>query len=460
MPESHDKHAKRKATPRARHTSTPRVGGVGSAVEPEALEAARTQRARIQGRRKIAGVAVALACVAVLAIGIALALGQAPDSASVSQSASTKAEAAAATGPTTVSLSAVGDNLIHTPVMQTADAAEGTMDDGLYDFTVLYQGIAPIIESHDINFINIETPMAGDEKGFSGGEVRSVSNAPVFNTPSDNAADIAAFGFNLATTATNHTYDMGLEGVLAMNEIWAEHPEVVVAGTYSSAEDRENIRVFEKNGITFAFLAYTTAVNDGVPDGAPDWAVAFVEDDVITSEVQRAHELADCVIVAVSWGGEDYTDIAIDQRKYGQFLANLDVDLVLGFHSHTLGPIEWVENRAAEVAPGEAPHRTLVTYSLGDITGNMPKAQNNVTGVFTCDFVRDETGGVSVANPGWTPCVIHFSGGGGYTVYQLKDYTPELAATSDIFGGMEDPIGWIKDFTLQVIDPQVVQVSL
>ncbi len=368
-------------------------------------------------------------------------------------------------GEASVSLSAVGDNLMHVPVINTADAAEGQMDDGLYDFTVLYQGIRDIVETHDINFIDIETPMGGDDRGISG--------YPSFNTPSDDAADIAAFGFNLATTATNHAWDGGLEGIRNMSATWAEHPEVVVTGTFTSQEDRDRIRVFEKNGITFAFLAYQDYLNGYVLPDDVKWAIADSNDRTkVKEDIDKAHELAECVIVAMSWGDEYANEPNQSQRDCAQFMADNGVDLILGFGAHVIEPVEWIDasptvssgtSEGGNDGSSENPyagHRTLTVFSLGNFVSNQQDPFNNVEGCFTCDIERDAEGTISIADPTWIPLVNHFSGGTGHTVYQLKNYTEELARQHDVLGWMDDPLGYVRSYTTDIIDPEVVDIDM
>lgn len=357
---------------------------------------------------------------------------------------------ATASNPTSVSLSAVGDNLMHIPVVNTADATEGTMGDKRYDFTVLYEGIRDIVETHDINFIDIETPMGGDEKGVSG--------YPIFNTPSKDAADIADFGFNLASTATNHAWDQGFEGIQSMAKTWAQHPEVIVSGTFTSQEDRDRVRTFEKNGLTCAFLAYQDFLNGFDLPATQSWAVADSNDtEQVIEDIKKAHEQAEFVIVAMSWGDEYETEPNELQRKTAQLFADHGVDLVLGFGPHVPQPVEWVEG--TDDAGNPTGKKTLVVYSLGNFVSNQQNDFSLVEGCFTCDIARDDTGVVTIEDPTWIPLVCHFSKGTGHRVYQYKDYTEELARTHDILGSLEDPLGYARDFTEEIIDPTVVTLD-
>lgn len=350
---------------------------------------------------------------------------------------------------TTVSFSAVGDNLMNLPVVEAADANAGEMYDGLYDFTPMYQGVADIVATHDLNFIDIETILGGDHLGLTG--------YPSFNSPAAIADEVADFGWNLATTATNHSLDVGIEGIDNSSATWAAHPEVVVTGTFVSPEDRARIRTVEKNGITFAFLSYTDYLNGiPVPSGY-EYAVATADTDAMVADVTRAHELADVVIVAMSWGSENDFVPNETQRYFAQLLANLGVDLVVGFGPHVIQPIEWYQQLDAAGNPTGS--QTLVVFSLGNFLSNQPYAYANVEGCFTCVFERlGQHGPITLTDLAWTPLINHIDGD-YHEVFKLRDYTPELAwAHDNLSNEGVDPLEYAWGLTNDVIGPSGVAI--
>lgn len=348
-----------------------------------------------------------------------------------------------------VSFSAVGDHLMNMPVVDAADYNAGTAGDGWYDFTPMYQGVADIVGSHDLNFIDIETILGGDYLGLSG--------YPVFNSPSCIAQQVVDFGWNMCTTATNHSLDMGLTGILNSCATWAGFPQMLMAGTYASQEDRDRVRTCERAGITFAFLSYSDYFNGySVPADAP-WCVAEASDEAMTRDVTRAHEVADVVVVAMSWGSENDFSPNDTQRHYAQLLANLGVDLVVGFGPHVIQPIEWVQGLDESGAPTGA--NTLVVFSLGNFLSNQPYSYANVEGCFTCSFERlGDSGPVSLIDPMWTPLVNHISSG-WHQVFKLKDYTAELAAAHESIGLEADPLGYCYNLTDQIIGPSGIPID-
>lgn len=465
-----------KAAPAGRHSRPAPAHGVRPAPSPSAASGsdARAGRAPVaaSGRFRVGGVprgshasrlarATGLAA-AVAGVGLAGALGgvlllgnRAPDPerwpyATQATYTQSQTPTLAELCYTTVSFSAVGDNLMNYPVVEAADANLGTVGDGLYDFTPMYSGVQDIVQSSDLNFIDIETILGGDYLGISG--------YPIFNSPEAIAAEVADFGWNLATTATNHSLDMGIEGINNSSATWANYPQVTVTGTFTSQEDRDRIRVVEQEGITFAFLAYTDSTNGiPIPEGY-EYAVAMADDEAMVSDVTRAKELADVIIVAMSWGNENDFVPSDSQRHYAQLLANLGVDLVVGFGPHVIQPIEWYTG--LDEAGNPTGSQTLVVFSLGNFLSNQPYSYAEVEGCFTCTFERlGDQGPVTITNLKWTPLINHIDGS-YHEVFKLKDYTYELAWAHDVMSAESDPIAYARQLTLDIIGPSGVEIDM
>lgn len=342
-----------------------------------------------------------------------------------------------------VGLCAVGDNLIHDSVYQEADYNAGWYGDGEYDFRPMYAGVADIVANNDLAFIDIETILGGDHLGLSG--------YPDFNSPSCLAQQIAECGWNLATTATNHSLDRGIQGIMNSCATWAAQPGVTMAGTYSSWEDRTAIRIREVRGIRFSFLAYTDFVNGGYLPPEYAFALATCDDlDLMDWELRNAKSQADVSIVAMSWGTENSFEPNENQRFLAQFLADRDVDLVIGFGPHVIQPIEWFEGRDELGNP--TGHRTLVVFSLGNFLSNQYLAIENVEGCFSCTFVR-EAGqkDVHIGETCWTPLINHV--GGFHRVFKLKDYTYDLAYQHWSLCYEADPLAFARQLTVDIIGP-------
>lgn len=311
---------------------------------------------------------------------------------------------------TVVSFMGVGDNLIHDTVYKDA-----LQEDGTYDFTDMYANFSEDLKNTDIKFINQETVLGGVDLGLSG--------YPTFNSPTEIAKNLESVGFNLVNLASNHCLDRMEQGIA--NELAAfDETNIVHDGVYNTQEEFDTIPTFTKNGITFSFLAYTYGTNGIQPTYT--YNVSYFDDAQIQSDVQRAKEISDVVIVSAHWGDENTFEPNDFQKHYAQLFADCGVDVVIGTHPHTIQPVEWIE--------GSNGNKMLCVYSLGNFIGGMLTTDNAIGGEIKFDFVK-EGEKISIENVEWIPTIIHFEGDqanimeerSNYQAYKVSQYTDKLA---------------------------------
>ena len=311
---------------------------------------------------------------------------------------------------TVVSFMGVGDNLIHDTVYKDA-----LQEDGTYDFTDMYANFSEDLKNTDIKFINQETVLGGVDLGLSG--------YPTFNSPTEIAKNLESVGFNLVNLASNHCLDRMEQGIA--NELAAfDETNIVHDGVYNTQEEFDTIPTFTKNGITFSFLAYTYGTNGIQPTYT--YNVSYFDDAQIQSDVQRAKEISDVVIVSAHWGDENTFEPNDFQKHYAQLFADCGVDVVIGTHPHTSQPVEWIE--------GSKGNKMLCVYSLGNFIGGMLTTDNAIGGEIKFDFVK-EGEKISIENVEWIPTIIRFEGNqanimeerSNYQAYKVSQYTDKLA---------------------------------
>lgn len=309
-----------------------------------------------------------------------------------------------------VSLVAVGDNIIHERVFQTANT------NGTYDFTPSYEHVKKYIKNADLAFINQETIL--------GGEALKITGYPAFNSPTQLAKNLVDTGFNMINGATNHSFDRDFKGIKNTCQTWRQYQDIIYAGTYDSQSDRDTIRVIEKNGIKFALLSYTHTINEYNTNPykllkQTPYAIPLLEDkEAIQADVAKAKQLADVVIVSAHWGKEGSSEITDTQKEYAQFFANLGVDLVLGTHPHLIQPVEWIN--------GQNGNKTLVAYSLGNFLSTMETVDTQLEGMLSLNFIKKDNK-ISIDNVTWTPLINHFDES-TVEVYPLSKYPKDKLA--------------------------------
>ena len=313
----------------------------------------------------------------------------------------------------------VGDILLHTPVQES-----GKLGDGTYNYDHLFAEVKEDIQAADIAIANQEVILGGTELGLSG--------YPNFNGPYEVGDALADAGFNVILHATNHTLDKGKQALVNCMNFWKnEHSDVAVLGIFDSQEAYDNdIYVYEQDGIKIAILNYTYGTNGmPFPDDMP-YAVALLEKEKVVSDIQKANELADFVVVCPHWGTE-YEHVQDSNQDYWSeiFLAN-GVDLVIGTHTHYIQPVEMLSD--------ENGNTMLVYYSLGNFINatadsGSGTADRMIGEMAQITVAKKENGEVYIKDYGVEPLVTQLLyGTQEITTYKLSDYTEELAAKNKI----------------------------
>ncbi|MCQ2424304.1 MAG: CapA family protein [Clostridia bacterium] len=291
---------------------------------------------------------------------------------------------------TVVHFAAAGDVLIHECVFRDAETENG------YDFDKMFAGIAPLIKGADVAFVNMECPIAGDAFGARG--------YPDFNAPTTAGDALVRLGFNVVNIANNHMLDMDTETTGYKNSVaYWKTKNVLMIGGYESEEDYETIRTVTADGITIAFLSYTygTGTVGSVNKGSPEMVVPKIKDSVIKRQVKAAKEVADLVFVSMHWGKDSAEEVTDEQVRLAKLLADCGADVIIGTHSHTVQPVEWLT--------GKGGNKTLCVYSLGNLISSQLYMKLVIEDILTFDIVKSaENGKLTIENVEAHPIVCHF----------------------------------------------------
>lgn len=129
-----------------------------------------------------------------------------------------------------------------------------------YDYSRQFSEVKKYFSDSNYVVGNLETTFSGEALKYTYTSTENRYSKIMFNTPETFAKALKETGFDLLTTANNHTMDRGVEGVIhtlkTLNQEKLEH-----IGTYTSLTDRNNIFIKDINGIRIAFLTYTHGIN-------------------------------------------------------------------------------------------------------------------------------------------------------------------------------------------------------
>ncbi len=296
-----------------------------------------------------------------------------------------------------LSMIMAGDALIHKTVYLDAKTGEG------YDFRKMFKHIKPIVQKYDLAFYNQETILGGAEIGLS--------TYPMFNSPYEVGDAFLDAGFNMVSLANNHTLDRGSKAIINSRNYWNKK-DVMVIGSSTSPAERDNIQIFEKKGIKYALLAYTTLTN-GLRS-PNDYYVNVYSDTRVKRDIDLIKDKTDFIFVSMHWGVEYYPDVSPDQKRIATYLNSLGVAIVIGHHPHVIEPIEFIGD-------------TLVIYSLGNFISSQNGADRLSGAMVDVKLNIKEEAGVktkSIENVETRLIYTHYKSNGvtryGYLVYPYE----------------------------------------
>lgn len=325
--------------------------------------------------------------------------------------------------PITVTLAVCGDTMSHSP--QTNDAYDATTD--TYSYLNCFQYVRPWIEQADYAVANFETTLNGPP----------YSGYPQFCAPDALAYDMKEIGFDLVTTANNHSMDKGFNGVVrtldTLDAAGLEH-----VGTYRTQDEfdeNQGVKLVDINGIQVAFLSYTYGTN-GIPVSAEnDFCInrfntdymadcAVLDEAKLTSELSYAQSLEpDLIAVMIHWGIEYQTVQNDYQDQVADFLLENGADLILGSHSHVPQPLM---ERTVTLADGTQ-KTGFVCYSLGNFVSNQSPATVQVnytdtTALLNLELTKNfETQETTVTAVNYVPLLVLNRGANAADRYVILD---------------------------------------
>jgi len=194
----------------------------------------------------------------------------------------------------------------------------------------------------------------------------SGTSSPLRGDP-ENVAALARAGFGIASLASNHCMDYGVEGFFDMVEQFKQRRIRTFGAGENLAAARKPL-ITEHNGNRIGWLAYCsilpmrywadidrpgcapararTVYETLEPDqpGTPPRIITYPNDEDlagILADIKALRTQVDVVIVSMHWGlhfreGE----LATYETKYGRAIIDAGADVVLGHHQHILKPVE------------------------------------------------------------------------------------------------------------------------
>lgn len=249
-----------------------------------------------------------------------------------------------------ITMLAVGDIMFHSPQVRAAYLGEGQ-----YDFNPTFKYVKEYIESADIAIANYETVTVSN-KPYSG--------FPRFNSPKETILALAETGFDIISTANNHSLDQGKTGILSTLDTIEEY-DLKSMGTYGTPEDQ--ILIEDIKGIKIGFLSYTYGLNglDSLLTGDElNYMINLIDEGKIKADIEKTKEQgADLIVLYLHWGHEYHNNPSNYQMELGQKILEWGGNIILGSHPHVIQKSESLNS----------PKDNYIIYSMGNFLSNQSK---------------------------------------------------------------------------------------
>lgn len=224
------------------------------------------------------------------------------------------------------------------------------------DAELPFRGVAALLRNSDLNFGNLECPLADPaesaDENRTGWDGNIGGKSLTFAAPHVSIPALRRFNFRILGMANNHAIDQG-EGGLIHTLAQLRANEIQVTGAGSSLEEAWQGRVIEVKGFRIGFLAASYA-STNYESNEPNEYIARIEDlDRLRSSLHALRSQATYIVVAMHAGEEYTSEPATAQLAFAHAAIDSGANLVVGSHPHWLQPFERYK-------------QGLIFYSLGN----------------------------------------------------------------------------------------------
>ena len=295
---------------------------------------------------------------------------------------------------------AVGDLMCHSPEYQYAEVSADS-----FDFRPFFKYVKPALHDADICFGNLETVLGGKDEQYSG--------YPYFNSPDAFLSAVKDAGFTHLTTANNHCLDRGEKGILRTIQ-QLQNEGIPYVGTAGSQLDKDSIRVFRKNGISFSLLAYSYSTNGNEVPKGKEYLVSLIDTQKIAEDIIAAKNKSDFVILSLHFGDEYKRKQSKWQEAVVEKAIQAGADIIIGSHPHVLEPGKFFRPEKSRLDSG------FVIYSLGNFISNQQERYKDASAILLFTIEKNlRTNKFSLKNISYIPTWVYKGPDNGKQVFYI-----------------------------------------
>ena len=180
---------------------------------------------------------------------------------------------------------------------------------------------------NDLVVVNLEGPITGN-KSVSAGSAPGSSNNYLFTFDPSVAQTLFDQNIKIVDLGNNHILNFGRQG-LAETKKYLDQAHV----SYFGAADYPRSISTKIKGVKITFVSYNQFSD-----------LQDAEAPATLEEIKKAKQFSDIIIVYAHWGAE-YVGPDQAMRDLGHQFIDAGADLVIGSHSHIIGPVETYKDK-------------------------------------------------------------------------------------------------------------------
>jgi len=267
-----------------------------------------------------------------------------------------------------------------------------------YFFHPLFQFVRPILKGSDFAVANLET-LIGNASPYAG-EYHRVNRKFHCNGPESYLDALRYAGFDALVTANNHNCDAGIAGLFDTLNALDRH-RFPHTGSFRSAEE-PRVLLVKICGIKVAILSYATYYNrldttNFTELGKQTVLNRFSEEAYRRDAAYAREKGAEFILCYIHWG-DDYDDVPNEEQyQILTVLKELDVDYILGSHTHCL--------QRHHVALSSTGKKIPMMFSMGNFITSETRELCKHTGILQLLLTRDGSG-IRLEET-LIPCYVH-----------------------------------------------------
>jgi len=232
-----------------------------------------------------------------------------------------------------------------------------------------WKDVSPILNNSDLAIANLETSVS-----TQGDTIKPVGYG--FRSKPETLQGLVNSGIRFVSIANNHTLDFGEPAFFDTLDYLKKY-NIAYAGGGRNIQEAKKPYVFEKNGITMAFISYTEIVPySSWKASETNPGISAFSESHLTETLEYVESLSkkyDLVFVILHWGLEHTPIPEKRQINIAHQIIDRGAAGIIGHHPHVLQPLEFYKNKP-------------ILYSIGNFVFLVYNEKSAETGIFEMSF--------------------------------------------------------------------------